>query len=133
MFTTARHLFSIPISQRLISVLSDHLRLGLPNSVFPSCFPTKTQSSPPYFQRICPGPRLSTPFRNIFSLYGEELFVILSSNPQSRGLPFSAFRECLFNIFAAVLHPQAEDAQCRGEKYPFIMVAQYIFITTENV
>jgi len=32
--------------------------------------------------------------------------------------PLSAVRDCLFNIFAATLHPQPEDAPCRGERDP---------------
>ena len=56
-FTTARHLFlsrassiqSIPphpTSRRSISVLSSHLRLGLPSDFFPSGFPVKTLHTP---------------------------------------------------------------------------------------
>ena len=47
--------------------------------------------------------------------YGEELLANL------QGHPLSAVRDCLFNIFAATLHictpflhPQREDAPCRG-------------------
>jgi hypothetical protein len=36
-------------------------------------FPHQNPVFSPYFQRICPGPRLSTPFHNIFSFYGKEL------------------------------------------------------------
>jgi len=43
---------------------------------FPPVSPTKALSSPPpYFQQICSDPRLSTPFRNILSSYGEELLL----------------------------------------------------------
>ena len=51
-FTNARHLsltwtksilpFPHPTSWRSISILSSHLRLGLPSCLFPSGFPTKT-------------------------------------------------------------------------------------------
>ena len=35
-----------PTSWRSILILSTHLRLGLPNGLFPSCFPTKTLYTP---------------------------------------------------------------------------------------
>jgi hypothetical protein len=44
--------------------------------------------------------------------------------PKLKGHPLSAVRDCLFNIFAATLrtrtslHPQPEDAPCRGDKGP---------------
>ena len=55
--TTARHLFlswansiqspqPLPTSSRSILTLSSHLRLGLPNGLFPSGFPTKTLCTP---------------------------------------------------------------------------------------
>ena len=48
----------------------------------------------------------------------------------------SAVRDCLFKIFAAALHnwrpfvhPQHEDAPCRGDRNPLIMAV--ILITVE--
>ena len=35
-----------PIPWRSILILSSHLRLGLPNGLFPSCFPTRTLCTP---------------------------------------------------------------------------------------
>jgi hypothetical protein len=53
---------------------------------------------------------------------------VVSSTPnhQVGDYPLSAVRDCLFNIFAAalpisgglLLHPQPEDAPCRGDKGP---------------
>jgi len=63
-FTSAHHLYQSwassiqsipphPTSWRYIIILSSHLRMGLPSSLLPSCFPTKTlytplPSLPPY-------------------------------------------------------------------------------------
>jgi hypothetical protein len=63
-------------------------------------------------------------FRNRLIFYGDEL---LAPRPTSKleDHPFSAVRDCLFNIFAATLHiwrpsppSQPEDAPCRGDKGP---------------
>jgi len=47
------------------------------------------------------------------------------STPKLEDHPLSAVRDCLFNIFTATLliwrpslHPQPEDAPCRGDKGP---------------
>jgi hypothetical protein len=65
-------------------------------------------------------------FRNMLRFHGEELLV-LSPTPKDRSP--SAARDCVFNIFAATLqicklflHPQPEDAPCRGHRDPLIMV-----------
>jgi hypothetical protein len=62
--------------------------------------------------------------RNVIIFYGEEL---LAPRPTLKleDHPLSAVRDCLFNIFAATLHnwrsflhPQPEDAPCRGDRDP---------------
>jgi hypothetical protein len=63
------------------------------------------------FPKIRPVPRLIR-LRNKVLFYGE-----LSAprpTPKLEDSPLSAVRDCLFNIFAATLHPQPEDAPCRG-------------------
>jgi len=65
-------------------------------------------------------------FRNMISLYGEELLA-LRPTPKPEDRPLSVVRDCLFNIFAATLHiggrsshSQPEDAPCRGDRDPLI-------------
>jgi hypothetical protein len=66
-------------------------------------------------------------FRNMVIFYGEEL---LAPRPTSKleDHPLSAVRDCLLNVFAATLHirgpflhPQPEDAPCRGDRGPLII------------
>ena len=47
--------------------------------------------------------------------YGEELLA-RRPTPKLEDHPLSAVRDCLFNTFAATLHPQPEDAPCRGDR-----------------
>ena len=63
---------------------------------------------------------------NIVSFYDQ---VLLASRPTHKleCHPLSAVRDCLFSIFAAVihiwrpfLHPHPEDAPCRGNKDPLV-------------
>jgi hypothetical protein len=63
-------------------------------------------------------------FRNKLIIYGEKLLAPRPT-PKLEDRPLSAVRDCLFNIFAAtlqnwrgLLHPQPEDAPCRGDKEP---------------
>jgi hypothetical protein len=70
-----------------------------------------------FIQGICPGPRLLLIFRNKLIYYGEE-FLAPHSTSKLEDHPLSALRDCSFNIFAATLHPQHEDAPCRGDKGP---------------
>jgi hypothetical protein len=63
-------------------------------------------------------------FRNIIVFYGEELLAPRPT-PKLEDHPLSAVRDCLFNVFAATphnwrsfLHPQPEDAPCRGDRDP---------------
>jgi hypothetical protein len=59
--------------------------------------------------------RLSRGF--VQDLNGEELLAPRSTL-KLEGHPLSAVCACLFNIIAATLHPQPEDAPCRGDKGP---------------
>jgi hypothetical protein len=86
----------------------------------------RIHNSPPSvpIQRIGSGPRLCRLFRNIIIFYGEELLPPRPT-PKLKDHPLSAFRDCLFNVFAATLHnwrsflhPQPEDAPCRGDRDP---------------
>jgi len=63
-------------------------------------------------------------FCNIIKFYDQELLAI-HPTPRIKEKPLSAVRDCIFNIFAATLHtwgpflhPQPEDAPCRGNKDP---------------
>jgi hypothetical protein len=67
-------------------------------------------------------------FRNMVIFYGEELLAPRPT-PKLDDHPLSAVRDCLFNVFAATLHirrpflhPQPEDAPCRGDRDTLIMV-----------
>jgi hypothetical protein len=68
------------------------------------------------YQRISPGPRLCAVFRNMVIFYGEELLAPRPT-PKLEDHPFSVVRDCLFNVFVAILHirrpflhPQPENA-----------------------
>jgi hypothetical protein len=93
-----------------------------------SLYPLLSNVSKTHFNIILPSTlEESVWFRGFFEyfviwliFYGEEL---LAPRPASRleYHPFSSVRDCLFNIFAATLHnwrlflhPQPEDAPCRG-------------------
>ena len=58
--------------------------------------------------------------------------VSTSPNPQLEDHPLLAVSDCLFNMFAAtlhnwrpLLHPQPEDAPCRGDRDPLVTVSVY--------
>ena len=64
--------------------------------------------------------------------YGEELLAPRPP-PKLEDHPLSAVRDCLFNILAAalhiwrpLLHPQPEDAPCRGDRDPLITALKRI-------
>jgi hypothetical protein len=76
--------------------------------------------------RISSGPRHMYVFRGKASLYGEELLAHRLT-PKLDDHTLSAVRHCLFNIFAValhmgerLLHPQPDDAPCRGDRDPLI-------------
>jgi hypothetical protein len=88
---------------------------SLPHSQQPATCP---------YQRIGPGPRLCRLFHNIIIFYGEELLAP-GPTPKLEDNPLSGVRHGLFNVFAATLHnwrlflhPQPEDAPCRGDRDP---------------
>jgi hypothetical protein len=73
-------------------------------------------------KKISPGPRLCIVVRNMVIFYGEKLLAP-HPTPKLEGHPLSAVRDCLFNVFEATLHirrpflhPQPEDAPCRGDR-----------------
>jgi hypothetical protein len=77
-----------------------------------------------------PVPRLLCLVRNRlrFFFYGEELLA-LRPNPKLEDHPLSDVRDCAFSIFVSILHlcrpylhPQPEDAPCRGDRDPLITV-----------
>jgi hypothetical protein len=66
-------------------------------------------------------------FHNMVIFYGEELLAPRPT-PKLENHPLSAVRDCLFKVFAATLHiwrpflhPQPEDAPCRGDRDTLIM------------
>jgi hypothetical protein len=80
-----------------------HLRLGLPSGFFPQVSHVPLSLLRSYWS-ISPGPRLCLwIFRNkdMFSRWGVEA---PRPTPKLEDHPFSAVRDCLFNIFAATLH-----------------------------
>jgi hypothetical protein len=73
----------------------------------------------PAHQSISPGPKHFETFRKKY-FCGEGLLA-LRPTPKLEDHLLLAVRDCLFNIFAATLriwrtslHPQPEDASCRG-------------------
>jgi hypothetical protein len=75
----------------------------------------------------CPYPQLCDLFRNMTIVYGEELLAPRPT-PKLEDHPLSAVRDCLFNVLPATLHirrpflhPQPEDAPCRGDRDRLIM------------
>ena len=77
-------------------------------------------------------------FRNIVIVYGEELLASRPT-PKLQDHPLSAVRDCLFNLFAATLHicrpflhPQPEDAPCRGDRDPITMTCLLMYFTNHG-
>ena len=76
-------------------------------------------------QSVSPGPRLCERFLNVGIFLRRGVVNTSSNPPQLEDDPLSAVRDCLFSIFAAtlrigsrLLHPQPEDAPCRGDTDP---------------
>jgi hypothetical protein len=78
--------------------------------------------------------------RNVIVFYGEELLAPRPT-PELEDHPLSADRDYLFNVYAATLHnwrpflhPQPEDAPCRGDRDPHnTALHQYMtFISTKS-
>jgi hypothetical protein len=89
----------------------------------------RTHKSPPPvpIQRISPGPRICIVFRNMVIFYGEELLAPRPT-PKLEDHPLSAVRDCIFvanlHIRRPFLHPQSEDAPCRGDRDRLIMASR---------
>jgi hypothetical protein len=89
----------------------------------------RTHKSPPpvpiLSQRISPGPRLFVVFRKMVIFYGEELLAPRPT-PKLEDHSLSAVRDCIFaatlHIHRPFLHPQPEDAPCRGDRDRIIVV-----------
>jgi hypothetical protein len=94
---------------------------SLPHSQEPATCPYPELKS---YQRSSPGPRFCMVFRNMVIFYGEEL---LAPRPTSKlkDHPLSAVRDCIIaatlHIWRPFLHPQPEDAPCRGDRDSLIM------------
>jgi len=70
------------------------------------------------FQRMRPNTRSCVTFRNNQVFYGEEFFAPRPT-PKLKDHSLTDVSGCLFNILAALgrlLHPQPEDASCRGDR-----------------
>jgi hypothetical protein len=63
--------------------------------------------------------------------YGEE-FLASRPIPKLEDHPLSAVRDCLFNIFAATLHPQPEDSPYRGDRDPSTWITQSELLGNET-
>jgi hypothetical protein len=86
-------------------------------------------------QRLSPGPIHGFIFCSKASFYGEELLA-LCPKPKLHDHPSSAVCDCLFDIFAATipywrpfLEPQPEDAPCRGDRDPLVIVVKDILLS----
>jgi hypothetical protein len=91
---------SPPTSWRSLLILSSHLRLGLPNSLFPSGFPTNTLCTLPHTRHM-PSPShyiCSYMFQSIWTIF-RELMLVLA-------------KVTLFEILP--LKYKVKNFQCRG-------------------
>ena len=85
---------------RPVSILSQLDPVHIPTSHILMSFSSFLKS----YLSISSGPRLSVwIFRNNTRIYREELLAP-RPNPNLEDYPFSAVRDCLFNIFAATIH-----------------------------
>jgi hypothetical protein len=69
--------------------------------------------------------------RNKSISYGEGLLAPRAI-PKLEDHPLSSVRDCLFNISAAALHPQPEDAPCCGDRDPTNMASLFIIDSKIN-
>jgi hypothetical protein len=94
-----------------------------PHSQEPATCPYPEQIIKSY-QRISPGPRLCIVFRNMVIFYGGKLLAPRPT-PKLEDHPLSAVRDCIFaatlHIRRPFLHPQPEEAPCRGDRDRLIM------------
>jgi hypothetical protein len=71
------------------------------------------------------GSRLCVVFRNMVIFYGEALLAPRLT-PKLEDHPLSAVPDCIFaatlHIRRPFLHPQPEDAPCRGDRDPLIII-----------
>jgi hypothetical protein len=97
---------------------------SLPHSQEPATCPYPEPLLKSY-QTISPGPRFCMVFRNMVTFYGEDLLAPRPT-PKLEDHPLSAVRDCIFeatlHIRRPFLHPQPEDAPCRGDRDRHIVV-----------
>jgi hypothetical protein len=129
-----------PIPLRFISILSSHLRLSLPNILFPSGFQAKILYS--FLTYL----HFSVTFRNKLVLLRRRV-VTPRPTPQLGDHHLSAVPDCLFSILevasifrGCLLHPRPEDSPWDSEKssskphFPYLSrISLWIEICTTRI